>query len=188
MNRWMFRMALPWLVLSTYAAIADDKQFEARTPLFDAMERNTVVVTFLPESAVLPESGRNAVTALMTELRDSTRSMKVAVAAWSDKPFPEAGARLEPNDVELARQRADAVIRHARSLAQYRDIEVVNMARRENSIARFFDTNAAKVKAAFDGADGALPWVRNEADVFRSRGGPGKVVVIAYDEAQAVAH
>lgn len=156
-------------------------------PIQDMMERNAVTVSFAEDSAVLSDAHKGALNALIAG-RDGGNSAKAAVAAWSDKPFPEEGAKLARADIELAKQRADAVVKHLESLARYRSVFVVNMAKRENVFSRFFATNAARVKAAVDGAVVPSPWAQNEAAVFKTHGAPGRAVIIVYDEAESLAH
>lgn len=161
---------------------------DAKAALFDVMDKNSLVVDFAEGSALLTDAQKGSLTALLQSQDNSARGLKLALASWSDKPFPEPSASLKSEDVDLADARSNAVIAHMRTLAQYRDVEVINMAKRENAVARFFSTDAAKVKNAMDGKGARQPWVEYEADLFKNKGGPTKTVVILYDEARALTH
>lgn len=179
MKRWTvpcaFALALAWTTSEA-------------SPLLELMERNTVTVSFARDSAILSDVNKGALNALLGGRDQGLRGSKAAVAAWSDQAFPGEGEKLARRDVELARERADAVVEHLRTLSRYREVEVVNMARREGLFSRFISTKAAKVQAAFEGEGGPHPWARHEAAIFQSHGAPGKAVVIVYDEAETLAH
>ncbi len=176
-----------WLVVVAVATWFASLPLVA-SPLLEVMERNTVTVGFADDSTLLSDANKGALTALVDGRNQELRGSKAAVAAWSDHTFPAAGTKLPRHDIELARGRAEAVVTHLRTLGHYHDIEVVNMAKREGILSRFLATDAAKVKAAFEGDGGATSWVQGEAQIFRTHGAPGSAVVIVYDEADSLAH
>ena len=176
-----------WLVLVAMEAWHAPLPLAA-SPLLDVMERNAVTVSFAEDSTLLSEANKGALNTLVGGRDQTFRGSKASVAAWSDRAFPPAGSKLPRRDVELARDRAAAVVAHLRTLSRYHDIQVVNMAKREGVFSRFLATEVAKVKAAFDGDSGAPEWARSEAQMFKTHGAPGRAVVIVYDEAESLAH
>lgn len=70
----------------------------------------------IQDSAVLSDANKGALNALI-DAREGMGTAKASVAVWSDEAFPAEGAKLSRGDIELARQRADAVVKHLESLS-----------------------------------------------------------------------
>jgi uncharacterized membrane protein YtjA (UPF0391 family) len=110
-------------------------------------------VNFDQGSFVLTEGARAA----LKDLVDKTRSTKtiddVKVLAWADTAYPaDKNAELPRAQRDLADKRATAIADYISKSLGVKDVEKYNMASRPSTVAKWFDTDDAETKRAFESA------------------------------------
>lgn len=139
-------------------------------------------IDFAPGSAVLSEEHKAKLRQLVREVRSSRDIEQVTIAAWSDKALPMKDAKLLDSDKDLAERRADAIRDIVRMELGVSDIDAYNMAEPANWLARTFNTKDAELKSVFGRTAEETPVTREEFQLIKDAGAPGKAVVVAeYD-------
>ena len=139
-------------------------------------------IDFAPGSAVLSDDHKAKLRQLVREVRSSRDIEQVTIAAWSDKALPMKDAKLLDSDKDLAERRADAIRDIVRMELGVSDIDAYNMAEPANWLARTFNTKDAELKSVFGRTAEETPVTREEFQLIKDAGAPGKAVVVAeYD-------
>jgi type IV pilus biogenesis protein CpaD/CtpE len=136
----------------------------------------TGVVDFERGQFLLTDATRDTLRKLVQNLNaDNVDEVKVAV--WSDNPFPMQDESLSAADRELADRRGDAIENFLEDELKISDVQIFNMAKRSNWMARLFNTDDAELKSSM-GYQNRGPI--NDADIqfLKQNGGPSKAAVI----------
>jgi hypothetical protein len=135
----------------------------------------SVTVSFPRGSAVIPTSDINHLQSVAGNLKSSEHLDSVTAAVWSDEEFPAARDHdLAKPQRDLAKARIDA-IRDA--IRPYKGITAHNMAEHASWYARAVNSDGAELESLFSKRDpDAMD--RNDFNLIKSNGGPGKAVVV----------
>lgn len=151
-------------------------------PTFDTVEKQELAIDFAKNKAVLSAADKTKLDDIVKGIVPNPKSLKLSIAAWSDKPYPlEKKMTLKKGDENLADKRLDAIVNYLETRAKFKTVEKINMAKHANAFSSFFSTDEAKVKEELEGAKAKKPWVAYEAALFRDKGGPSKAILTIYD-------
>jgi uncharacterized membrane protein YtjA (UPF0391 family) len=110
-------------------------------------------VNFDQGSFVLSEGARAALKDLVEKTRSNNTIDDVKVLAWADTAYPaDKNAELPRAQRDLADKRATAIADYISKSLGVKDVEKYNMASRPSTVAKWFDTDDAETKRAFENA------------------------------------
>lgn len=144
----------------------------------DKLMKHTTI-QFSPGSAVLSESHQAMLRKLVRSVRTNRDIDQITIAAWSDKALPATGKTLSDADRNLADKRAEAIKDIVRMELGVTDVDLYNMAEPANWLARTFNTSDDELKSIFGRTAEEIPVTREEFQMIKSSGAPGKAVVVA---------
>lgn len=138
-----------------------------------------ITIQFSPKSAVLSEEHKGMLRKLVRSVRSNKDIEEITVASWSDKNLPATGQKLSDADRDLADKRAEAIKDIVRMELGVSDVDVYNMAEPANWLSRTFNTSDAELKSIFGRTGEEIPVTRDEFQMIKASGAPGKAVVVA---------
>jgi hypothetical protein len=153
---------------------------DVKKNVFDAMDKDAITVDFDAGVTAVSDGEKRDLKALVQSLDRSTKNYKVAIASWSDQDYP-LSAKLPDAQEALATERAKNIRTYLQSLRNFKEVTVYNMAKQDSKLGRFFNTEDAKVKGAYKGAEGESADVEFVGRRLQDKGGKSKAVVIFYD-------
>jgi len=169
---------------ASVGSAANKVEEKTKEMINDARDKSDVAAHFDRGSAVLSDGAKTSIKALVQSLDADQRSGKVMVVAWSDKNFPAAESQVTTKtDQKLADDRADAVKTYLHELGADRRVTTVNMAQKDNILARVFDIKTSKVKETYKKGVTDSKELADTVKTLKDDGGPGKVVVLFEQDA-----
>ena len=164
---------------ATIGDAANKVEEKTKVMMNDVRDKRDVAAHFDRGSAVLSDDAKSSIKALVEGLDVDQRSGKVMVVAWSDKDFPAARSDVTTKtDQKLADDRAGAVKAYLHQLGADRHVTTVNMAQKDNVLARVFDAETSKVKETYKKGVTDSKELADNVKTLKDDGGPGKVVVL----------
>src|SRR3989344_4705188 len=136
------------------------------------------VIVFAEGSALLSDSDKADLRALIRDAEAKGEIDEVTIAAWSDKSLPRQGRSLLLSDRNLAERRAEAISDFLKAETSVTDTDTFNMAESANWLARTFNTEDAELKSIFGKAGSVSPVTKMEFKAIRKSGAPSHSVVV----------
>ncbi len=161
---------------------------DAKTKVFELLDKKHVTVNFKNSSATLEQSEIDELKTLLEANKGQGAIERVIVATWADKEYPAGkGEKLSEADRKLADQRAEGIKKALTSLGITK-VDTYSMAEHPSWISKAFNSEQAKVKGegAVKSADDQL--ASEIGQKMRDKGGPGTAVVLVRHAGDYSAH
>lgn len=136
-------------------------------------------IQFKPGSAMLNDEAKTKLRQLVRTVRANRAIEQVTVASWSDKKLLMKDASLTDTDRDLAKKRSEAIKDLVSMELGVTDVDIYNMAEPANWLARTFNTDEAELKSIFGRTAEETPVTREEFQLIKGAGAPGRAVVVA---------
>lgn len=155
--------------------------------IYDIIDKSSATVTFNQGKSDLSDAEKKKLQEFVTKMQAEAPVEKFVVAAWADADYPPTGESLPKEAKKLADERAKKV-EDALKQAGANKVDAYEMTKRPNWFQKAFSTETAEVK----GAARHEPWtdevMLKVGDKLRTKGGPGKVAVVARFKGTVSAH
>ena len=156
-----------------------DAEVRSKEFYYWVVDKSTYTVSFDERSSKLSQTAKNSLKALFLSLSSEVHDGEIVIAAWSDKDFPmkNESSLLGP-DRALATARANVVKDFVQKQRQDLAIVTMNMAEQNHVLAPLLEGSESQVKAAMQSGETDSRKTAAISRELKSRGGPGKVVVL----------
>ncbi|MGE0173781.1 MAG: hypothetical protein AB7T49_13370 [Oligoflexales bacterium] len=134
------------------------------TQAHEVRDSDISTVTFKQGSSEVPQSGQPSLRAAVNAMRADSRVDRIVVAVWPDKALPATEKDFSKRDQKLIDKRAESLKRALENLGA-EDVETYTMAEHPEWAQEKANTGIA--------------------ESIKSKGGPGKAVIIVKREMQA---
>lgn len=150
---------------------------EAKSAAVSADASYVTEVSFDQGSAALNDSTRESITELVERAKATGEIDDVKVISWSDLEYPAEGSKKLPKaQKDLASRRAEQIKTYLKQKDSSIDVDTVNMTERPGALARWVNTDNAKVKKSLETA--GISTSANETSVVAGKAGKAMVMVI----------
>jgi len=153
---------LLFITINTGIVHANESQSDiANVAAQAAKGKSYVEIEFPISSAILTDSSKDSLRALVSQIPDQGSVDKVLVLSWADEEYPSKNLKkLSTGQINLANERNQSVQVYIKSLRNI-SVERFNLAERPNVLAKLFSTNDQRLKSALVSA--GLPTTADES-------------------------
>ncbi|MDZ4676831.1 MAG: hypothetical protein SGI74_04905 [Oligoflexia bacterium] len=135
------------------------------------------VVEFAKGQHMLTQQSQRRLTALVNAIKSRGQIETAKLAVWSDREFSGNDQDLSREDRRLADRRAEAIENFLDDALDVSNVDIYNMAKRSNWLARLFNTEDAELKSLF-GKRESMEINDEDYFIFKGEGRASRSVVI----------
>lgn len=136
-------------------------------------------VTFDAGATQVSDGMKADVKKAIEEARGSGQVKEVRLVVWADREYPADGTKASPQDVKLADARGDQLQTYLKNDLKVDKVTAFNMAKRPNTIQKWFNTKTAATKGGLE-ATGGAPKTSAETGMLNQNAQASKAVLMIY--------
>lgn len=136
-------------------------------------------VTFDTGATQVTDGMKEEVKKAIEEARGAGKVKEVRLVVWADREYPADGTKASPQDVTLADSRGEQLQAYLKNDLKVGKVTAFNMAKRPNTIQKWFGTKTAETKGGIE-ATGGAPKTDAETGILNQNAQASKAVLMIY--------